>query len=214
MNGETHTENTSGVTNFIDPKSGKPILDRGEYYIIPGYPLFYARKEYRGRIVTIEEYVEIVKCTLRGESALIKGFESKKGTKYDLKIRISDDGEQYDCHFPPLHPLDIKCPKSGEPVDDRGKYFAFPGFPNLFCPKEMFGRRMTAEDYVQILSNPGKPQRFGEFISKKGNPYTASLKYNTEENRINLEFDDKKGKSLKAKSAKKDEDADADIPQF
>ena len=168
MNGETHTENTSGVTNFIDPKSGKPILDRGEYYIIPGYPLFYARKEYRGRIVTIEEYVEIVKCTLRGESALIKGFESKKGTKYDLKIRISDDGEQYDCHFPPLHPLDIKCPKSGEPVDDRAKYFA----------------------------------------------YTASLKSNTEENRINLEFDDKKGKSLKAKSAKKDEDADADIPQF
>lgn len=179
------------VTDAIDPKSGKPILDKGEYYILPGFPMFYARKEYRGRNMLLAEYVEIATKTLAGDAALIRGFKSKKGNNYDLKIRISDNGENYECTFPPLNPLPIKCPKSGEPVDDRGTYFAFPGYPNLFCSKELFGRRMSAEDYVSILTEPGQRVRFGEFLSKKGNPYSASLYYSKEDNKIKLEFDNK-----------------------
>lgn len=179
------------VTDAIDPKSGKPILDKGEYYILPGYPLFYARKEYRGRNMLLSEYVEIATKTLAGESALIRGFKSKKGNTYDLKIRISDNGENYECSFPPLNPLTVKCPKSGEPVDDRGTFYAFPGFPKLYCSKELFGRRMSAEDYVSILVEPGEKVRFGEFLSKKGNPYSAYLYYNKDENKIKIEFEKK-----------------------
>mgnify|MGYP007004243844 CR=1 FL=1 len=200
--------------------SDAEVKETATYILFPEYPFLYLMKEFRGRTMTKENWTEVIQALKTGGTYKLTNCISKAGKEYTTLITgISKDGKELITELAPLHPLEIKCPKSGRPVDDAGKFFAFPGFPRLYCAKELFGRKMSVEDFVAILTRPGEPVQFGEFISKKGKPYTAKLRYNAETNRIDLVFDDNKStgnKPYKSKtfSDSKEQDVEDDIPGF
>lgn len=196
------------------------IKETATYFLFPGHPFLYLMKEFRGREMTKEIWSEVIHTIQSGGTYKLEKCISRAGKEYTTLITgISKDGKELITELPPLHPLDVKCPQSGKPVDDAGKFFAFPGFPRLYCAKEMFGRQMRVEDFVAILTRPGEAVQFGEFISKKGKPYTAKLRYNAETNRIDIVFDDKPAakKTYKSKTLSDDTtnvDTEDDIPSF
>lgn len=64
----------------------------------------------------------------------------------------------------------------GEEILDYGKYWAVPGFGNFF--KVMFKREMSLDDYKAITQSK-ETVEFQGFISSKGKPFEAGLKYNS-----------------------------------
>lgn len=192
----------------LDPKSGKPIIQKPSWYTFPGYPKFYATTEYRGRAMSVDDYIAIINATLKGEGHTMDGFISKEGKPYKLSIKINSQENGLDCTFPPLNPLDLKCPKSGMPIDSREKFYLFPGYPKLPCWKTIKSREMSAEDYIKILSEPYTPVEFTEFISKNNKPFTARLYYNAKKNSIEFDF----GKATNTPTNQNDDDDD--LPGF
>lgn len=182
----------------LDPKTGTPIQENEEagYYYFPGFPGYFARKEYCGRHMTLDEWISVVQAAMRGEKVHFTNFVSEKNNtrkEYAMSIGLTLRDKLYVTvhEFDPINPLSIKCPKSGKPVDDAGKFFKFPGFPRLYCSKVICGRTMTAEDYVKILEHPGESVSFDNFISKKQTPFSAPLKYSSESGRIEFDFQQK-----------------------
>jgi hypothetical protein len=71
--------------------------------------------------------------------------------------------------------LTTNCPKSGQPVIDKGSYFAFPGFPGLAFHQKICGTPIGVEEYGYLLSHVGEPDQEHKFVSKEGKPFKARL---------------------------------------
>lgn len=81
----------------------------------------------------------------------------------------------------------VMCPASGLAVRDTPRAWVFPGFPDVFCPKYMAKRRISAELYAQALSGEETPVLDG-FTSKAGKSFPAALIFNKEANSIRFKF--------------------------
>jgi DNA topoisomerase-3 len=69
------------------------------------------------------------------------------------------------------------CPKSGQPLLDRGPFFEAPGWPGLRLWKRAFGREFTAAEYVELLTQAaaGKVYHATGLKSGTGREYEADL---------------------------------------
>lgn len=69
------------------------------------------------------------------------------------------------------------CPKTGQPLLDRGPFFEAPGWPGLRLWKRAFGREFTAALYVELLTqvHAGKTYHATELKSGTGRTYEAEI---------------------------------------
>ncbi len=97
-------------------------------------------------------------------------------------------------------PTPILCPKSGQPILDRGAAWEAPGFPGTLLWKECFGRRWTAEEFRELLEAvaAGKPRNYENLATRSGRTYAAMLGLDAESHKIVIvEPEAKKVKGIK-----------------
>lgn len=82
------------------------------------------------------------------------------------------------------------CPKSNSPVRDLGSYYLFDGWPSVRCWKELFGRKMSIQEYGQILSNPDGISLSG-FRWKSGKTGSAKLRFDPTKNAFTPVFEER-----------------------
>ena len=86
--------------------------------------------------------------------------------------------------------LKIVCPKTGAPVEETIAGFVFAGFKDIQCPKDLFGRKMTAQDYRDILRSPDGAGPFDGFISKRtSKPFRSKIVLNAKSKRLEFKFE-------------------------
>lgn len=80
------------------------------------------------------------------------------------------------------------CPKSAQPLLDRGPFFEAPGFPGLKLWKRAFGRDFSAADYVALLKAiaDGKPFHATGLKSAQGREFEADLVLNAEGTKLEI----------------------------
>ena len=82
----------------------------------------------------------------------------------------------------------VVCPKSGQPMLDRGSCFEAPGFPEIRLWKNALGKEWTAADYVSLLAGfiAKQPVEFFGLKTKEGREYSAPITINTAANKVVL----------------------------
>jgi DNA topoisomerase III len=84
------------------PKSKKDVIDRGKFWICPGWPNLKLYKESLGRTWTIEQYLEILSANLADNVQYIDGLVGKSGRPFSAKLKISSEtAERFEFEFPP-----------------------------------------------------------------------------------------------------------------
>lgn len=162
-------------TDFMCPKSGAPVQDMGNFYIFPGAKNLRLWKEIAQRKMTPEDYSLLI---TEGKSALLDGFVSKKGKKFAAHLIMGAENK-IEFEFPEREALqgvvlEKVCPKSGKPVLDMGKFYRFPGLPEVAFWKTIAQRDVTTEEYSELIAS-GKVGPLGGFISSKGSKFSAML---------------------------------------
>jgi DNA topoisomerase-3 len=199
--GGQQTEAPMTPTNVVCPKSGEPVLDQGNAFFFPGFPEFRAWKTVSSREMGAAEYAAV----LAGEGEELAGFVAMKSRKkfsarlvFDAEsnkasFKFSDDartaaGPGGESHGSGGNAVDgVVCPKSGEPVLDRGKTFFFPGFPEFAAWKTKAGREMSAAEYASVLAGEG--EELSGFVStKSGKKFSAKLIFDAQSNMASFKF--------------------------
>lgn len=80
------------------------------------------------------------------------------------------------------------CPKSQQPLLDRGPFFEAPGFPGLKLWKHALGKVFSANDYVELLQAiaDGKPFHATGLKSGQGREFEADLVLNAESTKLEI----------------------------
>jgi DNA topoisomerase-3 len=80
------------------------------------------------------------------------------------------------------------CPKSSQPLLDRGPFFEAPGFPGLKLWKRAFGRDFSAADYVELLKAMAEGKAFHAtgLKSAQGREFEADLVLNAEGTKLEI----------------------------
>jgi DNA topoisomerase-3 len=133
------------VTEALCPVTGNPIIDKGSRYEVPGYPGVRFPRQVLGQNLTEHDIVKI----LAGESPLFS-FKGKKAFQAKMKWDAESKRIVFDFDIGPQS-LQVKCPKTGQPVIDHGGWYEFSGWPGIKCWKKFLDRKMTAEDYAEIF---------------------------------------------------------------
>lgn len=189
--------------DVICPKSGQPVKDYGKFYRFPGLDKTRLWKAIAEREISAEEYVPLVES---GQTDLLDKFISKGKKEFSAHLVLK--GDKLEFKFPERAqvagtPLDVLCPKSGEPVQDCGKFYRFPAFPKAAFWKTVAQRPMTAQEYLVVLRD-GKCEPLPGFISKAGKPFSAALKFVTEDGgKVDFDFPPRDGKPKGKGKAKK-----------
>lgn len=108
--------------------------------------------------------------------ALLERLLQMKEAFIRTSRRLLEDGESV-----PITagtPVDGQvCPKSGQPLLDRGPFFEAPGWPGLRLWKRAFGREFTAAEYAALLAEvaAGRTYHAAGLKSGTGREYEADL---------------------------------------
>lgn len=95
---------------------------------------------------------------------------------------------------------EVLCPKSAQPILDRGAAWEAPGFAGTLLWKECFGRRWTSEDFRELLAAvaAGKPKSYDDLTTRSGRIYSAMLGLDAETHKVVIiEPEAKKVKGMK-----------------
>ncbi len=90
----------------------------------------------------------------------------------------------------PPQTLEIRCPKTDQPVLATEKWFTFPGWPDVRCWKLIAKRTMKPEDFIPALQD-GRTQMLTGFRSKQGNAFSAYLVFSAKAKKFSLAFEEK-----------------------
>jgi DNA topoisomerase III len=152
------------ATNALCPITGTPVIDKGENYEVAGYPGGRFPKQILGQNFTALDIANI----LAGKSPIFS-FQGKKAFEAKMKWDAEKNQLIFDFDIGPKV-LRVKCPKTGQPVVDQGRWYEFSGWPGVKCWKKFLDRKMTPEDYSAILAASLKgaaTQRLHGFYSHK-----------------------------------------------
>ncbi len=85
-------------------------------------------------------------------------------------------------------PTEVLCPKSGQPILDRGAAWEAPGYPGALLWKGAFGRAWSAEAFRELLAEvtAGKTRRYDDLKTRDGRAYSALIGWNAETNKFAL----------------------------
>jgi DNA topoisomerase-3 len=175
-------------TDQLCPISGENIMDKGPYWVFPAYPDVRLYKEIAKKQIQLSEMIEV----LRGNSPIISGFVSKKGTKFAARLEFSKEDKKIRFVFDKDSGVvpessDQLCPVTGRPILDHGQFWTFPDNPIKFW-KVVAKRKMKLSEYVQLIRD-GKTKVFDNFVAKSGNKFSASLCLKTDQ--VGFDFPDK-----------------------
>ena len=170
--------------------SGKGVLLEGEFrYHSPGFPSVRLQKVICDLAISAEQYAEI----LGGEKIVCKGFFSKeKKRHFSAALVFNKETQKIEFEFPtvdsaPPQTLEIRCPKTNEPVLAAEKWFTFPGWPEVRCWKVIANRTMKPEDFIPALQN-GRTELLTGFRSREGKAFDSYLVFNAESKRFSFAF--------------------------
>jgi DNA topoisomerase III len=174
-------ERQDRVTEALCPVTGKPIIDKGNRYEVAGYPGGRFPKQILGQNFTEHDILNI----LAGKSPI---FSFKGKTKaFESKMKWDPENKQitFDFDIGPQS-LQVKCPKTGEQVIDRGAWFEFAGWPEVKCWKKFLDRKMTPEEYAQIFAayldgTEASPELRGFYSQKKKKRFDARISFDGEQ---------------------------------
>ena len=76
----------------------------------------------------------------------------------------------------------VLCPKSAQPILDRGAAWEAPGYPKVLLWKNAFGRTWSAEEFRELLVTvgEGKAKAYEGLRSRDGRDYSALIGLNAE----------------------------------
>ena len=173
--------------------SGKgELLEGGFRYQSPGFPNIRLPKVICGLAISAEQYAKI----LSGQKIVLEGFFSKKKKRnFSAALVFNKETQKIEFEFPtvdsaPPQVLEIRCPKTNEPVLAAEKWFTFPGWPEIRCWKTIANRTMKPEDFIPALQN-GRTELLSGFRSRKGKAFDCYLVLDAESKRFSFAFEDK-----------------------
>jgi DNA topoisomerase-3 len=185
-------------TEFKCPKCGKTLLDAGNRLVCEGSSpseengetacdfTFY--KTIASRVLQENELQELF---TNGTTAVLSGFQTKKGSSFNAKITWDKDFHatfafENDGHFHGSE-TKYKCPLCKHTLEENKNA--------IFCPAEnckftlfktVAGKKLRAGDIKALLTD-GKTEVLQGFKSKKGSTFDAILKLG-EDGRTHFEF--------------------------
>lgn len=170
--GASAASKSLGDSPGLCPVSGGPVLDRGSFWEFPGYPEARFYKTVASRQMSFEEVCEV----LRGSERIFDGFVSKKGAKFSAGLRWDQEARRMSFSFDDSRGavLGELCPRSGEPVRDRGGFWEFPGLEAKFW-KTMAKRPMRLDEYMLLVRDGKTPVLEGFVSTSSGKSFSASL---------------------------------------
>ena len=173
--------------------SGKGVLLEGEFrYHSPGFPNVRLPKVICGLAISAERYAKI----LGGEKILCDGFFSKeKKRHFSAALVFNKETQKIEFEFPtvgsgPPQKLEIRCPKTNEPVLETERWFTFPGWPEIRCWKTIANRTMKPEDFIPALQT-GCSELLTGFRSKDGKTFDSYLVFDAAAKRFSFAFEQK-----------------------
>lgn len=127
----------------------------------------------------------------KGRSTLIKGFISKAGKKFDARLAVNKEKKSVDFVFDErpaaADTKGLTCPCCGQPLEDTGwKLGCGCGFT---LNKSHGGVALSADQLAALCQGKGVPLK--GMKSKAGKTYSATLRVNREEKKIEYHFDKK-----------------------
>lgn len=173
-------EEQDRVTDALCPVTGKPIIDKGSRYEVDGYPGGRFPKQILGQNFTAHDIVKI----LAGKSP-IYSFKGKKIFEAKMKWDAENNKIDFDFDIGPQS-LQVKCPKTGQQVIDQGGWYEFSGWPGIKCWKKFLDRKMTPDDYAEILAASLKGaamqrQLTGFYSQKTKKRFAANIRFDGEQ---------------------------------
>ena len=191
----------SSVTSVGNcPVCGKPLKTHGSVVYCSGWRKddekscqFKIFTEVRGKKLT----EKMVKTLLNGGTTdIIKGFKKKDGTPFDAALTL-DENHKLTFSLPKKKELELACPFCGKKLleSDKSYYCSGYGQEDGSCKfgvsKERGGVKITLQMLKEILSLEATGKSY-EFKSKEGKRFTAKLKYNKDEMKLEYLFEERK----------------------
>jgi DNA topoisomerase-3 len=180
-------EQQDRVTNALCPITGKPIIDKGSRYEVAGYPGGRFPKQILGQNFNEHDIAKI----LAGKSPMFS-FKGKTKT-FESKMKWDPENKKitFDFDIGPQS-LQVKCPKTGRQVIDRGAWYEFAGWSEIKCWKKWLDRKMAAEEYAEIFSasldGAGTSRELRGFYSqKKKRHFDAKVRFDRGQFRLVFE---------------------------
>ena len=155
-----------------NPFTGEDHLaaeDHGKYFKITGSDDKFW-KEVSGRDMPLSDWANLI----NGE-AIEGDFLSKDSRPFTATITFNEGKVEWE--FPEREQEIVEwvtCPISGDPVEDRGTYYHFPGAGGK-CWKETRGAEFSADDYAKLLSGETLEER--TLVTRDGEDYTADVSW-------------------------------------
>jgi hypothetical protein len=214
------------LPSSLCPKTGLPMTkhtstnEEGKttvYFRAPGFPKLTLWGEHHGRPMSAADWRKVLSASLQGEAGpQFFGFKKADGSTYSMKLIVVEKDGKYSIDRFRDEPkyerttTGVKCPICGEEIMDSGKYFYSNAYPRLLFPKELRGKKFSAEDFTENLEAWSKGEKGPKywFTSRDGNShYEAWLQMDEKKHYVNLEYVEKFDRTKTQKGA-------VEIPQL
>lgn len=143
---------------------------------------------------------QMKKLAEKGKTDIIKGFKSKSGNTFDTFLWYNQEQDKVDLGF--NHPDEKQkkeehkpkeigtCPKCGKPLMEHSSFIGCSGYKEgcKYAIPKTFLKKNLPSSAVKALLNGKETELIEGFVSKKGKPFKAKLKYNLEELKVEFIF--------------------------
>lgn len=143
---------------------------------------------------------KMIKTLLSGKpTEVIKGFKKKDGTPFDAALKL-DENHQLAFVLPEKKELGLSCPICGKPMKESDKSYYCSGYGKeegackFGLSKEKGGVKITLQMLKEILSMEPTGKSYA-FTSREGKKFSARLRYNKEEMKLDYLFEERKSVS-------------------
>lgn len=182
------------------PICGKPLRSHSTVIYCSGWKKddenscqFKLFTEVRGKKLTDK----MVKTLLSGKATdVIKGFKKKDGSPFDAALKF-DENYKLTFVLPEKKEMGLSCPICGKPLKESDKSYYCSGYGKeegackFGLSKEKGKLKIDLTLLKEILSLDPTAKTY-EFVSKEGKKFTARLKYNKEEMKLDYLFEERK----------------------
>ncbi len=172
------------------PLCGKDVIEGKKGYGCSGYKegcKFVIWKEIAGKKITAKQAKDLL---AKRKTAVIKGFKSKNGKKFDAALKLSGEG-RVEFEFPERNAEAVgKCPLCGRNVIEGKKGYGCSGYREgckFVIWKEIAGKKITTKQAKDLLEK-GKTGVIKGFASRAGKKFDAALVIQGD-GKVSFEFD-------------------------
>lgn len=122
-------------------------------------------------------HAEMKKLLATGKSDLLSGFKSKKGTTFSASLILGEDGNigfEFNDEPQNAEPTNYACPKCNKMLKSLGNRLICEAPCDFIFYKTIAGHVMSAEETAELFNN-GATRVITDFITKKGQPFSAKV---------------------------------------